>query len=176
MSSVLLDAMAVLEKYGYRTQLPGPTAAWFCFEDSNILGVLHVLDSVEMVVGQWEVLQDRFLRENGRRLSEEPLKAWNCYTILLTPEDARDTRAGTLSSIEEDFRGTRKLVRAGVATKADLETALAPILPLRHVRLLAPEAVKDRLGSRLENLGTPLSAVLADTSIETIAAALVDAE
>ena len=85
-------------------------------------------------------------------------------------------RACALFSIEEDSRGTRKIVRAGVATRLDVEHALAPLLPLRRLLTLAPDDVKSRLASRLGGPGGPLHALLSDVAVEKIASSLLEVE
>jgi hypothetical protein len=163
MSNTLLDVRAVLESAGYRAQIPNPTAQHLYFEDSNILGIAYVLESVAAIIEQWEKLQDQFLRENAHRLLFDPLKAWNCYTVLLTSEQAAKEAASTLFMIEEDFRGTRKIVRTGMTTRTEMEESLAPLLPLRRILSLAPDDVRSRLTSRLGEPDNPLRALLTDT-------------
>lgn len=176
MPDILLDARTALESAGYRTLFPQPDAKFFYFEDANILGVVYSLESVELLLKEWEHLQDRFLRENGTRLSTDPVKAWNCYTVLLTSDKANNVEASRLFAIEEDFRGTRKIVGAGVTSKSDISQALAPLLPLRRVLSLAPEDIKDRLGSRLGGPTAPLFALLTDIESSAIASNLVNEE
>jgi hypothetical protein len=176
MSSVLSEARAVLDTAGYRTLAPSPVSACFYFEDANILGVLYVLDSVDAILSDWESLQDGFLQENAPRLVIDPFKAWNCYSAFLTAGPPGKDDASKLFAIEENFRGTRKLVRAGVTNRAEVEAALAPLLPLRRLLTLEPENIKTRLAERLGDSASPLQGLLSDTEVEGVAAALLEAE
>lgn len=176
MANTLAEARAVLDAAGYRTLIPQPTASHFFFEDMSVLGALYVLGTVKELVDQWESLQDAFLRDNAPRLVVDPFKAWNCYTAFLTADLPATNDASTLFAIEEDFRGSRKVVRAGVGSRADIETALAPLLPLRRLLTLAPDDIKIRLSSRLGEPGSPLQSLLTDASPAKIAAALLEAE
>jgi len=173
MSSILLDARGALEAGGYRTLIPQPDATLLLFEDATVLGVLHVLETVQHIFSGWQGLQDLFLREHGPRLVADPFKAWNCYTVLITPEFADKSQSSALFGIEEDFRATRKIVRAGVSTRLEIEAALSPLLPLKRVLALQIEDVKKRLGDRLGGPGSPLYALLSATEPARIAAALV---
>lgn len=174
MSNLLLDARALLEEMGYKTFAARPDAETILFEDAVLLGVVVVLDSPRRVLEQWEQLQDRFLRENARRLSIDPLKAWNSYTVLLTEAPADKATTAALFAIEEDFRGTRKIVRAGVSTRATIEAALSPILPLRRLLSITPDDIKDRLSARLADIGQPLQSLLTGAPASTIASALLE--
>ena len=176
MHNILSDVKAVLHTAGYVTHMPQPTSTSLYFEDSYVLGVVFTLTTVNDIRTSWETLQDRFLRENAKRLVLDPFKAWNCYTVLLTPESAIKEDATALCAIEEDFRGTRKIVRSGVSTRTDVELALAPLLPLRRLVSLTPENVRTRLAQRLGEVGSPLQALLSETPANRIASALVDPE
>lgn len=176
MSTVLSEARAVLDAAGFRTLAQSPVATYFYFEDANILGVLHVLDSVDQILSDWESLQDRFLQENAPRLVIDPFKAWNCYSAFITSGPPGKDDASKLFAIEENFRGTRKLVRAGVTNRTEVEAALAPLLPLRRLLTLEPENIRVRLAERLGDSSSPLQGLLSDTDIEKIAAALLEAE
>jgi hypothetical protein len=135
MSKLLLGVRGVLSEAGYQTVSVGSS---LLFEDASILGVFYEVDTVEEMLSNWESLQDRFLKECAPRLIVDPLKAWNCYTVLLTGEAADRKQASTLHQIEEDFRGTRKIIRDGVATRAEIETALAPLIPFDEYCHLSP--------------------------------------
>lgn len=174
MSNALAEARAILDSAGYRTMTPHPSADHIYFEDGSILGALYVLDSISSIVTTWESLQDAFLTTNAVRLNADPLKAWNCYTAFLTAAPPSKADMSTLANIEEDFRGTRKLVRAGVMTRGEIETALAPLLPLRRLLTLAPDDIKARLASRLGEPGSPLQSLLSTLAVDSVAAALLE--
>lgn len=176
LSNTLEEVRAVLDAAGYRTLMPQPTVPSLYFEDLSVLGVVYVVDTVQQLLSGWEHLQDSFLRDNASRLVVDPFKAWNCYSVFLTDEQPAKNDASALFSIEEDFRGTRKIVRAGVSTRHDIERALAPLLPLRRLLTLAPDDIKARLASRLGVPGAPLQGLLLDTKVEQVAASLLEAE
>lgn len=176
MANILLDAQSILEIGGYRTLVPNPASQHLYFEDSNVLGAVFVLDSVAAIVQQWQELQDNFLQQNGQRLAFDALKAWNSYSVFLTAQASAERDASTLSVIEENFRGTRKLVRASIKSKLDAEKALAPLLPLRQFPSFTSEDVKERLASRLGEPGSALRALVSSAEAADIAASLMDSE
>lgn len=173
MSNTTTDSRSILQAAGYRTHFPRPDTPYFYFEDESILGVLHVLSEVENVIDDWEHLQDTFLRTNATLLATSTFKAWNCYTVLLTPAQATKKQRTELFTIEENFRGTRKIARAGVVTRDDLEDALAPLLPLRRLLSLQSEDARDTLRARLGDDDDPVLGILSDADPNEIAAAIV---
>src|SRR5713101_742490 len=126
MSSPLDEARSVLELAGFATFSPQPNSTFFHFEDISLMGHVRALATAEEIVAKWERIQDDFLSANAPRLVRDPTKAWNLYTVLLTAEPAAGAVPGRLFAIEEDFRGTRKIVRAGVVARQDILTALGP--------------------------------------------------
>jgi hypothetical protein len=176
MRNTLLNARAVLESVGYRTIMVQPAATWFHFEDASVIGILHVTASLEELVQRWQQVQDNFLRDSAPRLALDPLKAWNCYTVLLTSAPGTTHNGIALSSIEEDFRGTRKIVRAGVATRPDVERALGALLPLRNILPLTAENLRARLADRFGGPGSPLASLLSDSQPAQVVASLLRPE
>jgi len=176
MSSIILDVRAILETSGYRTAAPSVANDILYFEDDSVIGVCHAVETVQDLMRDWQMLQDRFIRENARRLMLDSLKAWNCYSVYFASESCASADLTKLYAIEEDFRSTRKIVRAGVVGRADVEAGLAPLLPLKRILSLASDDVNERLAERLGGTGSPLSALLSNVDVAGIAAALVDGQ
>lgn len=174
MNQLLQDAESVLSAVGYRVVVPRSQDAVAYFEDESVLGVLFVLPTARELLETWEQLQDSFLRENGSLFSDAPTKAWNCYAVFLVKEDATGIDRSQLSAIEEDFRGTRKIVGTGVATQEDAESVLAPLLPLRHLRLSATDNLMETLRQRLGTEGSPIQGLLLDLDIATVATQMME--
>ena len=176
MTNLLNEARSVLDGASYRTLLPNPDSRFIYFENAHVLGIVHALDSVQDMFREWESLQNQFLRENAPRLIADPFKAWNCYCVLLTATSCAPSDASALCAIEEDFRGTRKIVRAGVTTRTNAENALAPLLPLRRVLSFDAEDMKVRLSDRLGPPQSPLQGLLTDVTVHQIAISLIGPE
>jgi hypothetical protein len=157
------------------TWLPTPDANVFVFEDISVLGQVHVVESAE-ILADWQLMQDTFLRDNADRLSRDASKAWNVYTVLLTSDSPIAELSARLFSIEDDFRGTRKIARTGVLSRHDVTTALAPILPLQNVLAVGVIDARQRLAERLRTINPALESLVRDGSVESIAASLVGNE
>ncbi len=123
------EIRSVLELGGYRTARGPATLNAIYFEDATIVGVVFLYDSVSDLVGSWEKQQDSFLGSNSHAIRSNPIKAWNIYTVHLTSDHGQPQQLSEAFGIEQDFRGTRKIVRAGLSKKADVREALLPYCP-----------------------------------------------
>lgn len=149
--SVLDTARRCLSSAGYTTALVGEEIR---FEGTSVLGFIREFASVRTLLRGWKGAQDEFLRTNASALRRDRRKSWNVYSVFLTSERASDEEAQLLISIEEDFRATRKLVRAGMSTDADVEDALGVLLPIRHRVSFVAEDALIRVANRLGSLPT----------------------
>ena len=119
-----------------------------------------------------------FLREHASALRRDRRKAWNIYSIFLTPERAsRGSRKEPLLLVEENFQATRKIARAGITTERDIENALGVLLPIRHRVNLSSKNALELVAGRLSALpSVAVRSLLAGGSGEDVADALVRAE
>jgi hypothetical protein len=143
------EARSILEAAGYRTALASSSPCTLHFEDEIVLGAIFIHPSLSLLISSWEECQDRFLGSNSQVLRSDPVKVWNIYTVHLTADAGSPSQVSEAFNIEQDFRGTRKLVRAGVVTRTDVREALLPLLPLQHRLKLSPKNVTERLKERL---------------------------
>lgn len=176
MSRLIDDVRSVLEGCGFATYMPRPDSLDLYFEDISILGHVHVLSTAADIVATWQIVQDAFLRDNASRFMRDTTKAWNLYTILLTADTSTSDVAARLFTIEDDFRGTRKIARAGVGSREDVMAALAPILPLRNVLAVGLVDAKQRLLERLGAVTPTLRSLATGAPAEAIAASLLGTE
>ena len=168
--NLLHKARAILEDAEYVTFSPGQTDDTFYFEDDCVLGFVRECENCVTIVNNWESIQDSFLKENSIRLRAEPNKAWNVYSVFLTNEDCPEDQKGILFGIEEDFRGTRKIIRTGIKSSSDLRDALVALLPIQNLMSLETEAAEERLRQRLSPDGdSPLVELLGTKTAEEIA-------
>ena len=176
MSRLVDDVRSVLEGAEFATFLPRPDSLALHFEDISVLGHVHVLDAADEILANWQVIQDDFLRANASRFMRDTTKAWNLYTILLTSETPAPNVAARLFAVEDDFRGTRKIARAGVVSREDVMSALAPILPLNNVLAVGLVDAKQRLLERLGAVTPILRSLATGAATEAIAASLLGTE
>ena len=173
MSRLINDVRTELEAAAFSTLLSRPDSLTLHFEDISIMGQIHVLGSPDEIVAKWQVVQDEFLKRNASHFLRDTTKAWNLYTILLTEQTPAPDVAARLFSIEDDFRGTRKIARAGVTTRKDVAAALAPILPLRNVLPVGLVDAKERLVDRLGAVTPVLCSLVDGAPPESIVASLL---
>ncbi|NKB96689.1 hypothetical protein HED48_21655 [Ochrobactrum intermedium] len=128
-----------------------------CFESAAIMGFIHVFESADALMALWQASQKSALARHAASLRGAGPKAWNVYSVLLTPERA-PSLARAIERIEEDFSLTRKIARTAVTTAEDVERALLP-LGIRAQPLIGASNFEDRLRARLKDV--PLDAVTA---------------
>lgn len=135
-----------------------------CFENAALMGFVHVFDTADTLLCTWRASQQVALARHAATLRAAGVKAWNVYSIFLTPDqDARRTRE--IERIEEDFSLTRKIARSSIITTDDIEKALLPLLSLRAKPMLGVSNFETRLRTRLKDI--PSEAVTAFTNNAT---------
>lgn len=129
-----------------------------CFESAAIMGFIHVFESADALMALWQASQKSALARHAASLRGAGPKAWNVYSVLLTPERA-PSLARAIERIEEDFSLTRKIARTAVTTAEDVERALLPLMGICAQPLIGAPNFEDRLRARLKDV--PLDAVTA---------------
>lgn len=165
---LLHDVEAVLVGSGYETRVASAPENSLYFEDESLFGYCLIHRSVAELIANWSSSQDIFLTTHAPSLRRADQKAWNCYSVHLTDVRATTEELRDLFAIEEDFRSTRKIARAGIASTADLTRALFPILPLQNtVRIRSTDSQKD-LSARLHWPAAATRALLGTGSVHDI--------
>lgn len=157
------ETRSVLETGGFRTAIGPQTMKAVYFEDATIVGAVFFYDTLSELIETWEANQDKFLGTNSRAIRSDPIKAWNIYTVHLTADRGIARQISDAFNIEQDFRGTRKIVRAGLLKKSDVREALLALLPLQHKTSISSTDISERLRERLK-LSSPALAKLIDQS------------
>lgn len=122
-----------------------------CFENAALMGFVQVFDTADTLLCTWRASQQVALARHAASLRAAGTKAWNVYSIFLTP-DQDVSRAREIERIEEDFSLTRKIARASIITTDDVEKALLPLLSLRAKPLLGVSNFETRLRTRLKDI------------------------
>jgi len=169
--NLIEETGALLRQAGFKISVPPATSGTVLyFEDANVLGFAKQFSSATELLGSWESEQDGFLRRHSSALRAEPAKAWNVYSVLLCSVACPSELRTAFEAIEEDFRGSRKIARAGLMSPSDVERALLPLLPIRATVVLQTQdpllLVRERLRDTPANvidglLGTAAPRVLA---------------
>jgi hypothetical protein len=167
------EARQILELAGYFIR-PSISEEGFDFEDETLFGFVRIYPDPAQIPSDWEIQQDSFLSRNARPIRANTPKAWNAYSVFLSPGEVSADLRATLSQIEDDFRGTRKIVRSDLTTSEDLQTALYPLIGLVNKVKLTHTGVPN-LTDRLTSLRpTEIDALINKGTRELIAAAQLD--
>ena len=121
-----------------------------CFENTALMGFVHVFGSAEALLVGWRASQRATLARHAASLRGAGAKAWNVYSVFLT-EDQDARRGWEVERIEEDFSLTRKIARPSVVTPDDVERAFLPLLSIRSKPLLGASNFETRLRTRLND-------------------------
>lgn len=165
-------ARTVLSSAGYTVWTARVDTATLLFEDEALSGQVVAFDSISNLLQSWEATQDRFLRRFSRELRASKDKAWNVYSVFLTV-DSIGPGIEAPTSIEEDFRGTRKIVGVGLRGNEDVTRTLLPLLPVQN--LIGDLTVNpiEELRTRLSLLDATKDLVLGDATASEIATAIL---
>lgn len=131
--SVLQIVSQQLGQAGYSVAaLEEPSVKYLAFEGDTVLGFVLAFPDPSSLIKNWQQHSQQVLKAAQFGLRRAEAKSWNAYLILLTSEPADYAAGVTLSAIEEDLRGTRKIARAGIAGEDDARSALLPLLTIQN--------------------------------------------
>src|SRR5687768_1737892 len=147
---ILHDTRSLLKEASFRTARSTELEDTIEFEDVNVVGEVVEFASVDRLLRFWREQENGFLKRNSARWRLDPQKAWNIYMVFLTADHADAEQKALLLAIEEDFTATRKIARADVSSRAELQRALAPLLPLSTVVIGTVQDPEDALKQKLE--------------------------
>lgn len=151
---ILTQVEILLRDAQYETWMwPGSAGPVTCFESAALMGFVHVFDTADTLLCTWRASQQVALARHVASLRAAGAKAWNVYSIFLTP-DQDACRAREIERLEEDFSLTRKIARASIITTDDVEKALLPLLSLRAKPLLGVANFETRLRTRLNDISS----------------------
>jgi hypothetical protein len=164
------QAEVYLREAGYDTWTwSGTSPAVICFENSTLVGFLHVFTTAADLMAKWEEAQLRVLSRYSAALRAGGAKAWNVYSVFLTSEKAPKFKR-PVERLEEDFTLTRKIARTEIQTVEDISHVLMPLVPIKAQPLLENANVADRLRSRAKDVpAAALTAFLGSPTPDEIA-------
>lgn len=160
MIDIFGTSQAFLRENEYRTRLVSyRQGSLLTFEDDSVLGFCIQFDDAKTLLEGWKAAETDVLNGYGARFRSAGEKSWNVYLVFLcgsgaTPEEARQARW-----IEENLDRTRKIAACGIATRADLQKALLPLLRLQYRPILKPESFNDRLERRIASIAPAVANV-----------------
>lgn len=172
---IATQAEIVLREAGYKTwPWTGVSPAVTCFENTTVIGFVHVFSSADELLARWEAAQQTVLARHSAALRAAGAKAWNVYSIFLA-EEQTPTQRRAVERIEENFSLTRKIARAGMRMPADIEHALLPLTAVKAQPILSDTDFEERLRARLKDVSADvLTAFLGASSAEEVAQILAE--
>jgi hypothetical protein len=146
------QAEILLREAGYETwPWGGGPVPVVCFENEAVVGFIHVFGTSDGLLEDWQKAQEVTLARHAPALRLAGEKAWNVYSVFIAG-DGPGARMRDIEQIEEDFRQTRKIARAGVQTGSDLTKVLLPLLPIISQPVIAGTDYQARLQTRLKDV------------------------
>jgi hypothetical protein len=139
------------------------------FENPTCIGFLLAYDSAFSLLSEWAEDSQEVIRRYAFSLRQAGEKAWNVYVVLLSPGPKHEAKQEFLAELEENLVGTRKIARDGVSTRADLQAALLPFLPIQTAPNLEPVDMPEEIRMRASDVGAQsLSAFLSSANEATV--------
>lgn len=145
MLNLLEECQRLLSEAGIETSAVdmGPQRR-LAFESTTVLGFAFAYENADQLLRSWQGDVNLAIESSQLALRRAAAKAWNTYVILLAEAVPNYVQAVSLSGIEEDLTGTRKIARAGIADISKLRAALLPLLPIQNApRLEAADMVSE---------------------------------
>ena len=127
------EISALLEESQYLLWMQPTNPPFLAFENGSIFGFCCVYVDVDELLRNWERNQDDFLSRHSVDMKRIPEKAWNAYSVHLTAAQPADESRHALRDIEENFRGTRKLIGAGIDSRERIQSCLLPLLTIQNI-------------------------------------------
>jgi hypothetical protein len=153
MSEMIPTVQIVLEEAGYAVWLsPIDQETAVCFEDEAVMGFVCVLAEPQRLLSRWRSIESALLARHASRFRTAEDKAWNVYSIFLCPKQGTEEETTEIRRIDEDLERTRKIGACGLAGKADIVSALLPILPIQYRPILEGEDLTERLKRRIASI------------------------
>lgn len=131
--NILSIASQQLSEAGYSVAaLEDQSLKYLAFEGDTVLGFVLSFPDTGSLIEHWRSQSQQILKAAQFGLRRAEAKSWNAYLILLSAEQADYAGSVTLSAIEEDLTGTRKIARAGIDAEEDGRAALLPLLSIQN--------------------------------------------
>jgi hypothetical protein len=170
MKELLSESINTLRNAGFEAnQGESGGREYAIFEDATTVGfVFAYRDSAELIA-HWKEDSSSVISRYALALRRADRKAWNTYVVFISSGATDDRALVALSAIEEDLSGTRKIARAGLADRADLQAALLPLLPLQS----APRLEAVNIVAEIRQRTTELPQRAVDAYLASIEDAIV---
>ena len=132
MTDLITDSAEILVAAGYAVErISTPKREALAFENSVCLGFVFAYNTTEQLLREWADDSTGVISRYGLSLRGAGEKAWNVYIVLISGGRKNETLQASLTELEEDLVGTRKIARDGISSTADLRSAFLALLPIQ---------------------------------------------
>ena len=164
---ILTQSATLLKHFGYETEFRDmANQGVLYFEDESLLGFVWV-DDAGTIIANWQEVQDQFVRTNASKLRQSLTKTWNLYMVCLASERCSAEQQMAFVTIQENFRGARKIIQSGITGESQLVRALYPLLPIQNLVSLDAEDPLGRIREQLKQLPVTAVDALASSDLES---------
>ena len=169
MTDLITDATEILVTAGYAVErISASTRETLAFENGVCLGFVFAYEATDQLLRDWADDSKRVISRYGLSLRRAGEKAWNVYVVLISQGSKSDALQASLTELEEDLIGTRKIARDGISSTADLRSAFLALLPIQSAPKLEAVDMPSEIRMRASDVGrTGIDAFLstADESV-----------
>ena len=131
MNDLITASVEILVAAGYAVErISAPTREALAFESSVCLGFVLAYDTTDQLLREWADDSKLVIGRHELSLRRAGEKAWNVYVVLISGGPKNKALQASLTELEEDLVGTRKIARDGILSTADLRSAFLALLPI----------------------------------------------
>lgn len=154
--NVLQLVLQQLREANYSVAVLEEPVTCLAFEGDTVLGFVLAFPDTRTLIENWRPYSQQVLQAAQFGLRRAEAKSWNAYLIMLAAEPADYAANVTLSAIEEDLIGTRKIARAGIGSEEGARGALLPLLAINSAPQLDAIDMVSEIRLRTTELPTDL--------------------
>ena len=132
MNDLIIASAEILVAAGYAVErISAPKREALAFENSVCLGFVFAYDTTDQLLREGADDSKVVIGRYGLSLRRAGEKAWNVYVVLISGGPKNEALQASLTELEEDLVGTRKIARDGISSTADLRSAFLALLPIQ---------------------------------------------
>src|SRR5260370_7023690 len=107
MTDLLSSLQIILQEAGYQTWLtPVDRLTAVCFEDEAVIGIANIFEEVPTLLNRWRSVETTFLNRFAPHLREAEDKAWNVYSVFLSPAIPHKPQTKELRPLKQNLNQT----------------------------------------------------------------------
>lgn len=175
MNDVITLSAEILVAAGYAVdRISLAKRAALAFENSVCLGFVLAYDTTDQLLRESANDSKMAIDRYGLSLRRAGEKAWNVYVVLISGGPKNEALQASLTELEEDLVGTRKIARDGISSTADLRSAFLPLLPIQSAPKLEAVDMRSEIRMRASDVNPKGIDAFLSTADESIVLQLLE--